>query len=550
MGHLGVALLFLTLGQGGAPEDTLQVRREARDAQEHFERIRRRHLPMLFTAYARCDVRAGNHCYWYDEAEPPPPPEPPATTAARAELLARLGELAGTRPEDGWIAAQRVRYWAEHGEPDSSLSAARNCRAEGWWCAALSGYAHHAAGRYQASEAAFDRALLAMPDEDRCHWNNLEDLLEGDLHGEYKQLSCAARDSANRVIFWLARPRFRVAGNDVLTAWYARNTLVRALEGAITHHGSRLSAGHRELILRYGWETGWSRRQPQPGSHDISGVVGHEPKPAYAFLPQHPPGDDFAWNLRRKEPRARFAPAWTSRVVVPRAVTTRFERGDSLLLVVAFETPADADTLFHGAATAVLALSAGPGAEDVTADRAAPRGRGGIAAQARGRSLLASLEISDAVGGAVALERFLVVTPPASAVRLSELLLFEPGTELPADPIEASATAWSGSPLTAGGRVGLYWEVYGIAPETDSILVTVAVDEAGPGFITRIGRVLGLGRHPPPMRLAWRGQDGAGEAVELDLRLLEPGRYRIRVTAEVAGHPSAHAERLVELVGR
>ena len=52
-----------------------------------------------------------------------------------------------------WIAGQRVRYLLEAGDEDGAVAAARACRAERWWCAALEGLALHEAQRFRGRGA-------------------------------------------------------------------------------------------------------------------------------------------------------------------------------------------------------------------------------------------------------------------------------------------------------------------------------------------------------------------------------------------------------------
>ena len=85
----------------------------------------------------------------------------------------------------------------------------------------------------------FSRALATMPPAVRCDWNNLSPALEAAEEQVYGKLNCNQRDSANAMIFWRATPAFARGANDVRTEWFARRTLIRALDQAMTHHGMR-----------------------------------------------------------------------------------------------------------------------------------------------------------------------------------------------------------------------------------------------------------------------------------------------------------------------
>jgi hypothetical protein len=60
----------------------------------------------------------------------------------RALLLTELDVAADNFPGDGWITGQRVRFLFDQNDVAGAQSAARSCKGETWWCAALRGYAH------------------------------------------------------------------------------------------------------------------------------------------------------------------------------------------------------------------------------------------------------------------------------------------------------------------------------------------------------------------------------------------------------------------------
>jgi hypothetical protein len=191
-----------------------------------------------------------------------------------------------------------------------------------------------------------------------------------------------------------------------------------------------------------------------------------------------------------------------------------------------------------------LALSSDPSGRPVVVEALAPEGRGSIIATASGSEGLASLEITDERTGALALHRTRLVDS-AHGPRLSDLLLFEPGPSLPNSAEAAVPHALASPRVTKGARLGLYWEVYDLPGGIDSVGVSVAVEAEGPGRATRTGRA----RARPPLRLGWRAGEVRGHAIELDLRLLDPGRYRIRVRLDVGGSGPIEASRVV-VIGR
>src|SRR5262249_17729675 len=143
-----------------------------------------------------CDLQFADYCHHFATPDEDAPPEPPGTDQARADLLGALDEGARLLPGDPWIAGQRVRYLVEHARPGAAADAARECRAERWWCMALEGFALHAQEDDGAADRAFAEALAAMPAGERCAWSDLSPLLD-DPSDAYRKLPCEAREAAN-----------------------------------------------------------------------------------------------------------------------------------------------------------------------------------------------------------------------------------------------------------------------------------------------------------------------------------------------------------------
>lgn len=534
-------LLALSLQVGLPVPDSVALRRDARELQARFERTRRELLPISTSGAGRCDERVGRYCYWYDPTEPLPPPEPDAIHLARASLLANLRAMAGRLPGDEWILAQRVRYTAEQGHPDSAAAIAASCAT--WWCHALAGYAWHIHGDVVAAESSFAAAVAAMPEGVRCAWNDLDAVLDPEDLGRYRKLDCRGRDSANANLWWRAMPLFARGGNDVRTEWLARQTLVRALQQAIIHHGTRGGVDYDEMVLRYGWSIGFGRR-PDRGysASNAIDVVGFEPKPAYSFLSRD---DEGHWPPEADRPRSRFAPRFaTSIATLENVQVARFRRADSLVVLAGFT--ARRDTLFvSDAVRARLFASRAPGARPASSSAMAPGGRGALLLRTPPGGVL-SVEVEDSVTRAWAVYRApLGLIPDAT----SDLLMTVPDDQLPESLEEAATRAWPGSEVGQGGTVGLYWETYGPGIADSLLNVILTVEPVAPGFLGRVTQSLGLKNKVPPLRLAWsrRGEGGvdyASHAVEVDLSRLKPGHYVI--TVELGD--GRRAERRIEIV--
>ena len=521
-------LLLAALQTQAQPQqaDTFLVRREAREVQARFERTRRQLLPISYTGGGRCDVTVGRFCYWYDPDELPLPEEPIEIMRARGAMLHNLEALFARAPGDDWILGQLVRYTVEQGDLDSALVLS-SC--DSWWCQSLAGYTLHIKGDVVGSDSMFSRALAAMPEKVRCDWNDLSEAMEGADVQAYRGLNCRQRDSANAALFWRATPAFARGGNDVRTEWYARRTLIRSLDQAMTHHGMRNSPDYNEMILRYGASTSFARRpDASPGSleHEIN-VVGLEPKPAYPFLGLAEEGQ---WPPDVEKPRSRFAPMFAKHMESLRNVQlARFRRNDSVIVLVGFT--AKRDTLFvHDSVTVALSMSPGPGAPARTKRAPAPGGHGALAVRTLPGGI-ASIEVTDNHYRAWAVQRMAIDSAPAA---ISDLLITVPGDSLPETLEDAATTAWPGLQIGLGGTIGLYWETYGAAVTDSLVNVTLTVEPVAPGFLGRVSQSLGLKSKVPPLRLAWArraeaGVDFAAHSVEVDLSRLKVGHYVVTV---------------------
>jgi len=507
----------------GLAQDSLAAVRAARQAQERFEVVRRVNLPASTgSGRGRCDERIGRFCYWYDPDDPPHPPEPAVIGRARDRLLESLARAVAEAPGDPWVIGQEVRYLLEAGRLDAALAAARACRAGEAWCAALAGLVLHLAGEDPAADSAFSRALRALPADQTCAWGDLSLLLGDDDARRHRRLACDARLADAEHLLGLARPLLSRPGNSVRGDFFARQTMVRLLEGTTTPHGFRFGPDQRELVLRYGWPVAWSRaRGPDPFRE--GGVTGHDHPPAWAFLPA-----DFRvprWELDPARARARFRPpGMIAFRDLPEAQIARFPRGDSLLIVAAWRAPAD--TLFDDPEIET-SLAAHEGSDpEPRRVRQVGRREGVLTLWADASTTLAGVEVGARDGRAWA--RFRTAWPAgrdAGGLRLSDLLLFDPRTTVPDRLDEVLPLALRGARVRRGSPLGLYWEASRLPAGADSGEVRITIRRASGG------RAL--------QTWAWQGPLPAGpelvRSVALDLPRLGRGQYLVEVQFEVAG---------------
>src|SRR4051812_33802866 len=190
-----------------AAADSARDLGRAHGAQASFERSRRALLPRSSGGGGRCDVRLGRFCWWYDENPPTFPAESQVLRSRRAELLAELDAIAARYPGDDWLAATRVHYHIDAKEFAQADSVAAACRATGWWCSALAGYAANAGGNAARSDSAFAAAMAGMPEETACAWRDITALLGPDDHDLYEHRSCAERRALEEKYWLLSRPQ-------------------------------------------------------------------------------------------------------------------------------------------------------------------------------------------------------------------------------------------------------------------------------------------------------------------------------------------------------
>jgi hypothetical protein len=390
-----------------------------------------------------------------------------------------------------------------------------------------------------------------MPDELRCRWTDLKPLLDGVLRHRLTRLDCASRAALSERLWWLAQPLLSRPGNDRRVEHFARLTMVRMLERAGSAWASPLADDLRELTLRYGWPVAWSQELSDE-LHDARDVTGHERVPAYHFFPDEEPLKDPrvpAWTLQPPRPHERYAPLYATTFETLAPDFAVFRRPDSTVLVVAFDLTRD--TLWRGDPPQLVAVLA---ADEHTApvvardERTTPRGV--LVAAAPWPAALAGFEVTREALHRAGRARVALAPRDSGTVQLSDPLVFDPVN--PADSLPqqlAMVLPFVHGParVPSGGRVGLYWEAYGLAPN-EPIETSVAVTPLKTGLLRRIGGWIGLGKRHQTS-LAWReiGQPErgvVGRAVALDVASLDPGRYRVVVRVRARGHDVTTAREL------
>ena len=546
-----------------APEqarDSASLLARSRSAQAGFERFRYLRLPRTHQSAggSSCDEIIGRFCFWFDPDPKIPDPEAPAISERRRELLDRLAAAADALPGDGWIAGQRVRYLVEAGDEDAAIAAARACRAERWWCAALHGLTLHEAQRFTDAQAAFDTALAAMPAEERARWTDVTDLLRPEDQGEYRRATEAERARLARRLWWLGDPLWSDAANDRLTEHYARWTMHLIQQHARQVDRLAWRDDMREIVVRYGWFTAWERYMPlfYYGSSSGSTVAYNDPRTwewlvplSAAREPRTLRGDE--WPLLEGTPTpTRYAPEYTARVMALPHQVAVFPRPGGAILVAGYELPPDslpADPRVRAAAVVM---------EDADGSRTASPWQPTAASGALRLALPASpavlsLEVREDSTRTLARQRQGVAWD--ADARVSDLLLLAHPEARPEHLDEAARIARGSTEVRPGERVGVFWEVYGL-PAGDSVTVRVGLMAPQAGWARRQLQAIGIARGARPVRMGWReateGEAIAARSVTVGIPAdLRPGEYTLELSVSAPGRPAAVARRKITVGG-
>jgi hypothetical protein len=556
VGWLMIGMLLLST-PAAAVEDSAHVVRRARAAQRDFEAFRRAHLPFGERSNGLCDVRIGRYCYWRgDDSDEEPPAESPSIIARRTAFLALLDSATTALPGDRWLAGQYVGYLVDAGRTDDALRFAARCRAARSWCLALAGYAAHRANRFDAADSLYRAALDAMSSSNRCEWLDIGELLDGALADRWSHLDCTARDALARRILRLAAPLYSISATDALTEHLARVTRARIAEHAVTPDGSVWANDEQSLMIRYGWPRWYTRAMPDVGSNQTPAITGHDAGMPYDFLPSARTAEhigqctDDDWHLDDRHATTGYAPAYARSVHDLPSQIARFRRGDSTLVVAAWDAREDT-TLLGRALDAALVLASDHDLRATTRD-SVQRTTGHLAAIGVVDSGLVSLELLAPTDRRAARRRIGVPPRDSTRVALSDLLLYTPRAATVARLADVEWDALGRTRVESGQAVGVYWELYGMAARGEPVRFTLQVEQAPAGRMRRLAERLHLADPARSLRIQWEEvaqpiNGIAGRGVRLDLSRLRAGAYRVQLTALPRGEHAVAAVREIEI---
>ena len=532
--------------------DSAEINDRARDLQASFEMRRRRMLPRFYIGSVdqnHCLI-VGRFCEWHPNLKDyTVPDEGRDIVKARAELLRELEHISALIPGDDWIMGQRIRYMLE-AHDTNSVAVARSCRATKWWCSALLGLALHVRGNFLAADSAYALALDAMPSPLRCHWMNLGPLLDDDIRGTYRRMTCAQRETADARIWWVSDPLYMTPGNERRTEHYSRVLHTMLQQNSVNTYGSSWGGDLAELILRFGWAEKWTQEPSRSMYPDAKpSIVGHEREPGYHFfLTQRPPDSlaqivDSIFDIFQFPPREQYSPTYTNGFVRLDAQVARFRRGDSTKVVAAFDVTND--TIFgkHKFAAAVVAMGDESTSPSTTLLDESPT-KNVLTVSTPWREQLIGVELlaKDSTAAARWRSGFAEIPLDSGKISVSDLLFVDGAPSLPSSLEEAIPRAHGGTKFRRNVQVGLFWELYGSTPTDSALPVTLTITPVDESLLRRAFRVLRIAPKAAPLNIRWQENGAAGvmspRSVVLDLSAVPAGKYAVKLEVGTAGGTS------------
>jgi hypothetical protein len=532
--------------------DSAEINDRARDLQASFEMRRRRMLPRFYIGAVdqnHCLI-VGRFCEWHPNLRDyTVPDEGRDIVKARAELLRELEHISALIPGDDWIMGQRIRYMLE-ARDTNSVAVARSCRATKWWCSALLGLALHVRGNFLAADSAYALALDGMPAPLRCHWMNLGPLLDDDIRGTYRRMTCTEREAADARIWLVSDPLYMTPGNERRTEHYSRVLHTMLQQNSVNTYGMSWGGDLAELILRFGWAEKWTQEPSRSIYLDAKpSIVGHEREPGYHFfLTQRPPDSlakivDSIFDIFQFPPREQYSPTYTKGFVRLDAQVARFRRGDSTKVVAAFDVTTD--TIFgrHKFAAAVVAMGDTSTSPSTTILDESPT-KNVLTVSTPWREQLIGVELlaKDSTAAARWRSGFAEIPLDSGKISVSDLLFVDGAPSLPSSLDEAIPRAHGGTKFRRNVQVGLFWELYGSTPADSALPVTLTITPVDESLLRRAFRVLRIAPKAAPLNIRWQENGAAGvmspRSVLLDLSAVPAGKYAVKLEVGTAGGTS------------
>ena len=247
----------------------------------------------------------------------------------------------------------------------------------------------------------------------------------------------------------------------------------------------------------------------------------------------------------------RYSPAIARRVFEIEPQIAVFRRGDSSRVVVAYDVSARPELDSTRVTGALVIARDEMSPMHASADSAERRGALSVVVDSRPQFM--SLEVLNAANRRAAGWKRAVLPLKGyrpGSVSLSDPLMFDPSDSEVADLESAMRTAIGGNKVRRG-KVGIYWETYGLARTDSAQPVSLTLTRVQVGTMRRIGESIGLASRSSPLTIRWNQMMALGSvtarSVILDLSLIPKGRYLLRIETG-AGQKTANAStRVIEI---
>ncbi|MFM8301495.1 MAG: hypothetical protein ACKN99_03060, partial [Gemmatimonadota bacterium] len=379
-------------------------------------------------------------------------------------------------------------------------------------------------------------------------------------------------------VWWFARTRYGMAGNDSRTEHFSRLTYAMIMRDAMSAYGRGFDEAERELMIRFGWPRQWATEGLQaapPGGMMMGGmnapddpsmrvsVIGAEPVPAHRFIPPSnvltspAASDSIDWAVQLPPVIARYHPPYAKHLLMLEHQQGLFRRGDTALVVLAYDV-SKVERLKGQRIDGALVLTPGttPAGQSTIA-RDIPA-KGTLTVRAPWGPLLMSAEIGSDSAATLVRARYGIRPPFAIGARvsLSDLLFFTPYGADPSTVDEVLPHAIATQKVRADRKLGIYWEAYNTNPAGEPMTISLVVAPETTeerGGVARASRALRLSRSTTPVSLSVQDRSALGKrtsprSVEVDLSGLKPGDYLVQLEIDVAGQYTVRADRRLTVI--
>lgn len=226
-----------------------------------------------------------------------------------------------------------------------------------------------------------------------------------------------------------------------------------------------------------------------------------------------------------------------------------FQRGDSVVIVAAYDQTVDGEWVGHPSKAALFLWRNELAEPRIATDTTRlPRGVFTVSAKAEPRLLSFELYSEGARRAARARYGLRLREVPRTLLAVSHLLVLEESERLPTSLERAIPHAKGSLRVKRGEHIGLFWEVYGLGPDAETLHFGLTMHKVGEGQLGKMKDV--ARRHTPPLlSLVWQEVAPArmpiwGRSVELTLPgdLLD-GLYVLYLVVQARGREPVQTER-------